>query len=287
MKKLLKGIYGLIPFKQFFFGILKLVWKPPESIYRHLHFKGVIKVRVDNANSFKMRNYGYEIENNLFWGGLKSKWERQSVNVWTKLCSHSDIIFDIGANTGVYSLLAKSINSDSKVYAFEPVKRVYERLVVNNDLNQFDIKCIEIAVSDKNGTALMYDQDSEHEYIASLNKDPNLSQSYEVNTITLDRFISDFRIERIDLMKIDVEYHEPEVLLGFKNNIRKLKPSILIEVLTDEIGQKVADLVDGMNYLYYTINEETGLKRVDKISKSESYNYLLCSERIAKVLELS
>ena len=43
MKKLLKTIYHLIPFKMEFYTLLKSVWKPKEAIYQHLHFVGVFK----------------------------------------------------------------------------------------------------------------------------------------------------------------------------------------------------------------------------------------------------
>lgn len=237
-----------------------------------------------------MKHHGYAVENDLFWSGISGDWEQYSLLVWRKLAARSEVIFDIGANTGVYSLIAKAVNNKSVVFAFEPVKRVFEKLVLNNEINKFDIRCIQKAMSDKSGVALIYDSDEDHEYGASLNEvnvQKGLSRTTEVETVTLDNFIEAQSLSRIDLMKIDVEYHEPEVIAGFKKYIKVFKPAMLIEVLSDETGNEINRLVDGLGYNYFTINEKTGLKKVSEIKKSEGFNYLLCSDELAVELGIA
>lgn len=124
MNKLFKIIYNFIPFKRDFFYLIKTFWKPKETIYRHLHFVGIFKVKINQSKTFKIKHYGYQIENEIFWSGLTEGWEKESVKLWIELCKCSEIIFDIGANTGMYSLIAKTINPGANVYAFEPVARV-------------------------------------------------------------------------------------------------------------------------------------------------------------------
>ena len=43
-----------------------------------------------------------------------------------------DVIFDIGANTGIYSMVTKAINPSSKIHAFEPSKQTYFKLKLNS-----------------------------------------------------------------------------------------------------------------------------------------------------------
>ena len=287
MKTLIKKLYGYLPFKKQFFTLIKTFWTPPQKIYKHLHFVGTINIPIDGEHSFKIRHHGYSVENDLFWSGINGDWEQYSLQIWKKLAARSKVIFDIGANTGVYSLIAKAINKDSVVFAFEPLKRVYEKLVLNNEINQFDIKCIPKAVSDSTGVALIYDSDEHHEYGASLNEgniNKGMSKASEVETITLDSFIDSEKLSGIDLMKIDVEYHEPEVIAGFKTHIRQFMPAMLIEILSEETGNEISRLVEGLGYNYYTINEKTGLKKVNELKKGEGFNYLLCSEKLAKDL---
>ena len=192
---------------------------PPASLYKHLHFKGKFKVPTSTGSSFLMVHHGFEIENEIFWKGLDNGWEKVSIGLWKQLCQNSQVIFDIGANTGVYSLVAKNINPNATVFAFEPVKRVFDKLVKNCEMNNYDIACSEKAVSNYSGMATIYDPDEEHVLSVTVNKNLNSPsrpvKEIVIETITLKQVVEDRRLDRIDLMKIDVETHEPEVLEGF------------------------------------------------------------------------
>ena len=103
----------------------------------------------------------------------------------------------------------------------------------------------------------------------------------------LDTLINQRKIEKIDLMKIDVETHEAEVLEGMGEYLEKFKPTMLIEILNNEVGQNVENLVRGKGYLYFNLDEKTdSIRRVEKITKSDFYNYLLCNEQLADELGL-
>lgn len=290
MKKIIRKIYETIPYKREFFFLLKKVWRPQESIYKHLHFKGIITIPVEPKASFKIMHYGFQIENEIFWAGLTAGWEKNSIKLWIELSKNANVIFDVGANTGLYALISKSLTPKSKVYAFEPVKRVYDKLVENTFLNKYDVECFSYAASNQNGKAIIYDTLTEHVYSVTVNK--NLSSDdvqtikTEIETITLDTVIERYQINTIDLIKIDVETHEPEVLEGFKKYLPVFKPIILIEILTDEIGQKVESHVKELGYLYFNIDEKGCIRKVNNITKSDYYNYLLCNEKTAKELKL-
>jgi FkbM family methyltransferase len=290
VKKFLRSVYKVLPFKKYFFILLKKIWQPPESVYRHLFFKGIIQVKLPEKKFFKVKHYGYQVENDIFWTGILGSWEKHSLDIWMRLCKPATVILDIGANTGIYSLIAKSLNKDADVYAFEPVKRVFEKLEMNSRLNNYDIHCIEKAVSNQTGTALIFDTGSEHEYAATLDeqhKNIGLNSSFMIETITLDDFISQQDLKKIDLMKIDVESHEPAVLQGFSEGIKRFKPAILIEILSDDVGKTIFEAVKGLNYLYFSINEKTGARRTDSITRGENFNYLLCNGATAEFLKLN
>jgi hypothetical protein len=88
-------------------------------------------------------------------------------------------------------------------------------------------------------------------------------------------------------MKIDVETHEIEVLLGMEEYLNKFKPTLLIEVLNEEIGHKLSTMFDNMGYLYFNIDDENNtVRREEKITKSDYWNYLICNEKIAHKLNL-
>src|SRR5258705_11326726 len=183
MKKLIKKLYSIAPFKKELYSFIKFFGIPPERIYKHLYFKGIFNIRTDGT-SFKMYHYGYQLENDIFWNGLEGKWEKNSLKLWKELCKSSDVIFDIGSNTGIYSLLAKTVNKNAKVYAFEPVKRVYDKLLKNINLNRYHIETFEIAISNYSGKATIYDTESEHTYTVTVNKNI-LHDSIEVMPVEI------------------------------------------------------------------------------------------------------
>ncbi len=289
MKTLLKKIYNQLPLKREIFTVIKSVVTPSERIYKHLHFRGDINVQVDESHSFKMRHYGFEVENTVFWVGLTGGWEKLSLSIWVKLAHNSDVIFDIGANTGIYSLVAKSLNPKAQTFAFEPVKRVFEKLEFNNQPNGYDINCYESAASDSDGTATIFDTPTEHVYSVTVGKNLNTSDTSviptTIKTIRLDTLIEKLKIPKVDLIKIDVETHEAEVLKGLGKYLEKFKPTMLVEILNDTVGQNVEAIVSGKGYVYFNLDEKLGtIRRVEHITKSDYYNYLLCNEEVAKLI---
>lgn len=291
MKTLLKSIYRNIPFKKELFSAIKFFVRPSENIYKHLHFVGDFTVKIDPKHKFRIRNYGYEVENSLFWAGVGSGWESVSLSLWTELAKDSEVIFDIGANTGVYSLLAKSINKEAKVYAFEPVERVFKKLLHNIEMNGYDVSCSDYAASNENGTATIYDTLADHVYSVTVNKNLNRADvavtPTEIKTVRLDTFIEQHNVKKIDLIKLDVETFEGEVLEGFSSYLQEFKPTMLVEILNDEVGQKVQDLVENLNYLYFNIDDiRHSIRQTDKLTKSDYFNYLLCDEETAAKLKL-
>lgn len=290
MKGLLKTLYELIPFKAGLFRLLRTFWKPPESIYKHLHFKGTIEIPVSKKEKFKMKHYGYVIENDVFWTGLTGGWEKKSLELWTSLSRRSKTILDIGANTGIYSLISKCVNPAAEVYALEPIKRVFLKLQNNVRLNDYSIHTIEKAASDQTGTAVVYDTNDEHTYAVTVNENRNEADikvtKVQINTITLDDLIKEMNIDKVDLIKLDVETHEAEVLAGYLKHIYLHRPIILIEILNDAVGEKVEKIVAPLNYLYYNIGESKGIRLSKRITQSDHYNYLLCDKETAISLQL-
>jgi len=290
LKKIIKFIYKKLPFKKQIYSLIKILWTPPEPVYRHLHFEDVFEVSVFGKTTFKMIHYGsqFRIENEIFWAGLTNAWEKESFKLWIELCKNSEVILDVGANTGIYSLIAKAINPRANVYAFEPVDRVYQKLCENVQINQYDIILSNKAVSNFSGEAVIYDRPVEHTTSVTVNMKRRESETIvtPIETITLDDFIEQKEFKNLDLLKIDVETHEPEVMEGFRKYLVHFQPTILIEILDDSIGRKVEEYVKDLNYLYFNIDEKGGIRQSEKIVMSDYYNYLLCKIEIAEKLRL-
>ena len=279
MKNLAKKVYSKLPFKKQVFSLAKRIVVPSERVFRHLHFTGDFRVHVGRGRSFRIHHYGYEIENTLFWKGIDGGWESLALTIWATLCERSNIIFDVGANTGVYSLIAKAVNPHAKVCALEPVARVYEKLVANCRLNGYDVVCLEVAASDENGTATVYDASGDNPYSSTFHRDIFSDAEMVPSEVVVKRLatvLDEVGLNSIDLMKIDVEGHEPEVLSGLDDRLETVRPIMLIEVLTDEIGRRVVGILNDKAYRFFYIDERENKLVETEVTRRESYNYLAC-----------
>jgi len=265
MKNMLKNIYEKIPYKKQSFSFLKQIASIPESVYQHLYFNGIITVKVNEKQSFKMMHYGHPIENDLFWKGLYGSWEKKSMKLWSDLSRKSNTIFDIGANTGVYSMVSKAVNSSADVHAFEPFKTIHKKLDYNAGINNFKIHINCKAISNYTGEGVIYTDGSDFAYSVTVNKNlwVNDKEPVKLNikTITLKEYIEQNNITNIDLMKIDVETHEPEVMEGFSPYFDQFNPILLIEILNDEVALKLNNYFDINKYNFYNIDEKLASER--------------------------
>lgn len=250
---------------------------------RRLRFIGKFKPATKDGKSFYLYNNAFHLETDIYWLGIDvMKWENMTRSIWCDLSVTSNVIFDIGANSGIFSILSKVYHPESFVVGFEPQPNIFNVLKKNNSINKFDIRCENLALADINGEMLFYNYGSntftsENTTAGSLNKKwrPALQHSITVNVEKLENYIEKNRINTIDLMKIDVETMEYEVLIGYGKFLYMHQPIIILEIQDEVIGKKVASLFN-RDWQFYNINEKKGLQKVDVPGNNTDKNYLIC-----------
>jgi len=162
-----------------------------------------------------------------------------------------DIIVDIGAAIGDYSLIAAKLGA--KVIAIEPSPKSFPILLKNIKLNKMEDKInpIRCALSSKEGT-LTVSIDETSGYIHP----STLAKGIRVPTKTLDSLLKELNIQKIDLIKMDTEGFEYEILEGASEVISKFKPKMIIEVHSKELREKVIKFLLLRNYslVYEKVN---------------------------------
>ena len=148
-----------------------------------------------------------------------------------KLIKANDVVFDVGANIGETALnFAKHLNSSGKVFCFEPVPYLFERLKKNVSLNSFsNISLHNIALSDKKED-LFFNLPKEQNSSGTFLSETSSEQGKKVLSIPLDDFCIENKIEKLDMIKIDVEGFELKVLKGATQTLKKFKPKMFIEI---------------------------------------------------------
>jgi len=139
-----------------------------------------------------------------------------------------DIVFDLGANIGMFSCVAAAKNC--KVYAFEPTREVCKRLEYNKYLNP-NIEICEYAVGNENTLVKFYENPLIQNFDTGQNSIFNRRKGYvetEVEEITLDSYVEKKHIERVDFIKADIEGAERNMLQGAQNILRKFAPKLAL-----------------------------------------------------------
>jgi FkbM family methyltransferase len=164
-------------------------------------------------------------------------YEKHVIDIIKKYLKPGVVFVDVGANIGCHSLVASKIAS--KVIAVEPEPNVRNRLIENIKLNSIkNIIVYDYAISDYIGKAIFYPpkNNQSNKVLGSLSfREQNEEIGFEVKVTSLDELLKNE--PRIDFIKIDVEGHNREVILGAKNIIKKHNPKILYEVDGTDIIQ--------------------------------------------------
>lgn len=173
---------------------------------------------------------------------------------------------DVGANEGIYSLLAASKTGKSgRVWVIEPSTREFKRLQQNmrlNDLSQ--VICHQVAISNKAGLGVLKLAENEHAGQNTLGEfvyDIRSAGVEQVTLTTLDELTENGALLRPDLIKIDVEGLELQVLQGAIELLRIARPLVLCEQPVNEGGllPGLADLWREYNYIMYYFKPDGSL----------------------------
>jgi FkbM family methyltransferase len=137
---------------------------------------------------------------------------------WERAARNAAVVFDIGANAGIYSLAAAASQPQATIHAFEPTPEIAERLrktAASNALPRVHVH--EVAVSAHSGSANLvrfrgdFGTNGGMNYITTTPAD---SSTASIRTVSLDDFCDEHAIDRIDLLKMDIQGHEPRALEG-------------------------------------------------------------------------
>lgn len=182
-------------------------------------------------------------------------WQHEAdvIRVFRTFLTQRSIVLDIGANFGLYTALSASIVRDhGRLYAFEGNSRIFEslqRTIAANDLYlNPNIRAANVLVSGESGRGVLH-------YSANLPSGGTMSDvqlsggkqhAVEVDMTTIDDFLPPDL--PVDLVKIDVEGHEPMVMRGMEQTIAR---SPNIRIVTEFADSLLAHTVNPAEFTDY------------------------------------
>lgn len=248
----------------------------------------------------RLCGFTYDRSCSLFWGkkivipihdvdtqflryfGMLSKEELPLTKYLIKTLQPDDVFYDIGANYGFFSILAKElIGREGEIHLFEPQEEVFGYLKKN--ITSPQVRFNQIALTDQEGevsfftgfgTGVSGKSSLSTEALARRNEK---YRRVIVRGGTLDGYVQSRTSPTF--IKLDVEGAEQAVLQGGYNTIKNNAITIAMEVWTDKegsfISEKAVDLLVGAGYQAYWIDDEGDLHITKPLTQERKYENLI------------
>ena len=218
-----------------------------------------------------LNGYKWIMDKNYGRAYFKGYYEPALTKYITDTLTNESCFLDIGAHAGYFSLLAASIAQNGKVIVFEPEVNNFEFIEKIKQLNKIENwTLVNAAVGLENGHLRFKKGQTSSTGLIDAEGD------VIVNQVSLDNFFEKEGIQKIDLIKIDVEGYGGNVLTGGVKIINRFKPIILFEIHEGSNEFITAWNLFSENFIFY--NFET-MQKIDN-SDSEDYKFIIIKPKI-------
>jgi FkbM family methyltransferase len=200
-----------------------------------------------------LRGCKYIVTEQSGWAPILGRWEPEAQRLYSLLISKGEVVWDLGANTGIHSLLfSRMVGAEGRVVAFEPFKVNIDQLEMTCRLNDAaNVSIVDKAVSDTHDPANFFV--GVHEKQGSLvGIGSESGKVIQVPCTTLDAAQED--CTRLDFIKIDVEGAELKVVSGF-SRVGRFHPTFAIEVHTPELDIQVRTWLRRHGYRLFRLQD--------------------------------
>lgn len=186
--------------------------------------------------------------------------EKDELYFWKKFIDDGDIVIDVGANFGYWTMVAsKLVGTSGKVISFEPIDTTYKIIsknITTSKLKNVDLYKVGLSNENKQATFHISSMDGiGGSSTQGLHSVVNFNQEQEVTLVSLDTFIN--LKKPISLIKLDIEGGELFALYGMEKIIKSDNPILTFEwnILTSEgMGYHPEKIVRYLKTLNYEIN---------------------------------
>lgn len=266
----------------------------PEKLYRRIgkrwRVSGIRKISLENGLKFKIYAEWDDHHADLLYYNSNSYSEIRELELFAELSGRSEVILDIGANTGIYSICASLKNNHAVIYSFEPYHINAERLRKNIKINRLqNVKVVEKALGHENSmVSIAVPKNKKVCDVSSVDKEftnrfyvGDVEFTEQVTEQTkLDDFVESNKLTKVDLIKIDVENYELNVFNGAKKVLSEFAPVILAEIFVN--NDKISffeNFLKPLGYQCYLILSDGIVHSASLTDNPDCRNYLFTRKK--------
>lgn len=162
------------------------------------------------------------------------EYESGTNRILAKYVKSGDVVIEAGANLGSETLLLSKLVGNGRVYGFEPNPYTFERLSINVSINSLEnVQVFDCAIGERNDDISfnIYPKGFCNPGMSSKYMETPLTRKITVAQKTLDSFVEEQKIAKVDFLKMDIQGAEMDLLNGAAGMIGKHKPGVFLEAL--------------------------------------------------------
>lgn len=244
------------------------------------------------------------------WIYLTGWWEKTDCQIAYSSLKLGDTVLDVGANVGTFALrAARAVGRSGRVFAFEPNPKSFVRLTTNARLNALEnLAAVDIAAGEQPGEAELFLPQPGQAGGASFCRDwlrlsgiaperdtgaevgrigttehatPSEATSLSISVIPIDTFCRERNVDRVDLLKVDVEGYEMAVLAGARDTIAKDRPRLMVECNELALAAGGWDIAEFLTFIwdlgYLTFKRRRWTHRLFPVTSATNIDEEVCN----------
>lgn len=185
-----------------------------------------------------------------------------------ELLPTNGVLVDVGANVGIISFSTAWARPEGRVYAFEPEPlnfQILSKTKLHNDTRNIDL--LPMGLSDSAELKTFYLDTANHGgHSLDRGQVSNTSVASSIYVSTLDLMERSLKLDRLDVIKIDVQGLEVEVLRGARASLEKHRPSLIVEFMFNEaFNENLLGFLETLSVTYQF--KEPGEKNMRPLSQ--------------------
>ncbi len=223
------------------------------------------------------------IQRTVFFG----LYEPEVSRLISRLLGRGDVFVDVGAHFGYFSFIASQLVGDAgQVHAFEPIPENAGHIRQGIEDNEIaNIKLNQVALGSKAGHLELYIASAPgHSGGATLVHDADRPDSQLVDMMTLDDYLRAESVDRVRLVKVDIEGAEYDAFLGMEQLLSQREaPDVICEIHPYLLGRQdlspsqVTDFLSDRGYAIFLI-EGGELRRIEGSSPINERSNIYCTK---------